>query len=178
MTWGLLLVLLGLLLLIAEVFIPSYGMLSVLSIVAFVVGITMIFRAPESEGGGTTAGLLTLIAMFILIPIITFLGLRLWPRTPMGKRLMLHEPTEDTSMASLPEYRELEQLKGQIGKTVTPHRPSGVTLLQGRDVDTKTEGIFLEAGEWVRVIDVRAGQVTVRPLSEDELLQLPDELTT
>jgi membrane-bound serine protease (ClpP class) len=80
-------------------------------------------------------------------------------------------------MAALPEHLELEQLKGQIGKTVTQLRPSGVTLIQGHRIDTKTEGMFVESGQWVRVIDVRAGQVTVRPLGEGELNQLPEDLT-
>jgi membrane-bound serine protease (ClpP class) len=177
MLWPVLLILLGLLLLVAEVFIPSGGILFVMSIVAIVVGITWIFYLPASEGGGPVSGAITLTAVFILIPIVVGVAFHYWPRTAMGKRFFLPQPEADATMAALPEHLELEQLKGQIGKTVTQLRPSGVTLIQGHRIDTKTEGMFVESGQWVRVIDVRAGQVTVRPLGEGELNQLPEDLT-
>jgi membrane-bound serine protease (ClpP class) len=177
MLMALLLILLGLLLLVVEVFVPSGGILFVLSIVAIVIGVTWVFYVPESEGGGPVSGAVTLTAVFILAPAVVAVAFHYWPRTAMGKRFFLPEPEADNTVAALPEYLEMEQLKGQIGKTVTQLRPSGVTLIQGHRIDTKTEGMFVEAGQWVRVIDVRAGQVTVRPLGEGELRQLPEDLT-
>ncbi len=177
MLWAFLLILLGLVLLAVEVFVPSGGALFIAAMVAIVVGVVMIFYAPESEGGGTTSGLLTLIALFLLIPAVVATALHFWPRTPMGKRFFLSQPDADSTMADLPEHVEMEALKGQIGKTLTPLRPSGVTLIQGHRIDTKTEGSFVDAGQWVRVIDVRSGQVTVRPLDSGEINDLPDDLT-
>jgi membrane-bound ClpP family serine protease len=173
--WAIGFIVIGLFLLFAEIFIPSGGILFVLSMFLIGFGIVLIFWAPESQGGGTTSGLIALSAVFVLIPAVVAAGFYYWPRTPFGKRFFLQAPQEEeATMASMPEYLELEQLRGQIGKTVTPLRPSGATLIQGHRVDTKTEGIFVDVGQWVRVVDVRAGQVTVRPLDEDELQQLPD----
>src|SRR5262245_10104403 len=174
MGWALLFIVIGFFLLVAEVFIPSGGILFILSIFLIGLGIVTIFYLPESQGGGTMPGLIALGAVFLLIPVVVAAGFYYWPRTPFGKRFFLTSPEEEATMASMPEYLELEPLRGQMGKTVTPLRPSGVTLIEGHLVDTKTEGIFVEAGQWVRVVDVRAGQVTVRPLDPDELRQLPD----
>jgi membrane-bound ClpP family serine protease len=176
MVWAFLLILLGLLLLVLELFVPSGGAITTLAIVALVVGVVMVFYAPESEGGGTTAGFLTIGGLLVVIPLFFGVAFHYWPRTPIGKKFFLPEPDADATLAASLEFSELEQLKGQIGKTITPHGTSGSTLIQGRRIDTKTEGLFVEAGTWVRVVDVRAGQVTVRPLSDDEVHRLPDDL--
>ena len=48
-------------------------------------------------------------------------------------------------------------------------RPSGVTEFDGRRVDTLSEGPLIEAGQWVRCVDVRAGKVIVRPADKPDL---------
>jgi membrane-bound serine protease (ClpP class) len=176
MIWGILLICLGLLLLVVEVFVPSGGAITVLAIVALIIGVVMIFYAPESEGGGTTSGLITIASLFVLIPLVVGIAFHFWPKTKMGQKFFLPEPDAGATFAALPEFSELEQLKGQIGKTLTPHGTSGQSLILGQRVDTKTEGLYVQAGQWVRVVDVRAGQVTVRPLSADEVRHLPDDL--
>lgn len=176
MLWAVLLILLGLLLLVIEVFVPSGGAITTLAIVALIVGVVMVFYAPESEGGGMTSGFLTIGALFVLIPLTLGVAFHFWPKTPIGKKFFLPEPDADATFASFAEFEELEQLKGQIGRTLTPHGTSGSTLIQGRRIDTQTEGLFVEAGRWVRVVDVHAGQVTVRPLSDGEIHRLPDDL--
>lgn len=175
-----LLILLGLVLLVAEVFIPSGGLLLLLAIVALVLGVVLVFFAPESEGGGVTSGVITVGILFVVIPLLLGVAFHYWPRTPMGKRMALQVPSEGGEDEGLEAYTEDEEIIGQIGQTVTPLRPAGITLIQGRRYDTKTEGIFVEAGQWVRVVDVGPGHVVVRPLDERELDQLPkpNDLTT
>jgi membrane-bound ClpP family serine protease len=41
-------------------------------------------------------------------------------------------------------------------------RPAGITEFDGRRVDTMSDGPLIEAGKWVRCIDVHAGKVIVR----------------
>lgn len=176
MSWAILLILIGLVLLILEAFIPSSGILFVLSTACLVIGVTMVFFAPESEGGGVFGGLVTIGILVILIPLLVALWFHVWPRTPMGRKFFLPAPEEDVA-AALPDSAGTENLRGQIGQTLTELRPSGVTLILGKRVDTKTEGMFVPAGRWVRVVDVRFGQVTVRPLDDRELGDLPDDLT-
>jgi membrane-bound serine protease (ClpP class) len=174
MTWTLLpflLILLGLVLLIAEVFIPSGGLISVLSMICIICGVAMVFYYNDPY-----TGMVTLTALMVLLPITIGVSFYFWPRTPIGKQMILAPPTADEEELELKP--ELERLLGQIGKTVTPLRPSGVTLIQGRRMDSKTEGLFVDANQWVRVVDIQAGnQIIVRALSTDEIEQL-DNLTT
>jgi membrane-bound serine protease (ClpP class) len=176
MMWGLLIILLGLLLLILEIFIPS-GTLGFLALAAIVVGVVMVFFAPESEGGGMTSGILTLLGLLILLPIIIGYMLAWWPHSPMGKRMTLAAPTEEEStIAFNPEVLELEQYRGQLGRTLSPHQPSGVVQVQNRRLESTTEGLFIDADCLIRVYDVREGRLYVRPLNAEERANLPEDL--
>jgi membrane-bound ClpP family serine protease len=150
------LVLLGLILMAAEIFLPTGGILLVLATGALVAGIAMSFY------GDTTQGLITLTAVFVLIPVLGPILLHAMPRTRVGKKLFLEASEEDASVAAMPVILELEQLRGRYGKTVSSLRPAGITAFDGRRVDTMSEGDMIEPGQWVRCIDVRAGRVIVR----------------
>lgn len=174
--WAVLLILLGIVFLIIEGFVPSGGILFVLAVACLVIGVTMIFFAPESEGGGLLGGFIAIAILLIVVPTLVMVWLHYWPQTRFGRKFFLPAPAEQAAPVP-PASLADESLLGQIGQTLTDLRPCGVTLIQGRRVDTQTEGIFVPAGRWVRVIDVRHGQITVRPLDERELAGLPEDLT-
>ena len=158
------LIIVGLLLMVAELFIPSGGILFVLSISAIAIGVILTF-----VHGQTTYGIPTLIGVFILVPVMVTVGLHYWPRTPMGKRMFQTGPEEDATVASMPVNLELERLRGSIGRSVSPLRPAGVVDFDGRRIDVTTEGMLVEANEWVRCIDVRASKVVVRAIPKPKL---------
>ncbi len=87
----------------------------------------------------------------------------------MGKRFILTAPPEDATVASMPVNQELEQLKGRIGRALSALRPAGVVDFDGRRIDTVTEGMMVDPGQWVRCIDVRAGRVVVRPVEKPDI---------
>ncbi len=66
----------------------------------------------------------------------------------------------------MPVNLELEQLRGKVGRTLSSLRPAGVVDFDGRRIDTLTEGMMVEPGQWVRCIDVKAGRVIVRPVDK------------
>lgn len=150
------LVVLGLLLLAAEIFLPTGGILFVLAIGALVAGITMTFY------GDVTQGLITLVAVFIIIPVLGPILVHYMPRTKMGRKLFLEGPDDDASVATMPTHLDLEGLRGRYGRTMSSLRPSGVVDFDGRRVDTISEGDMIGPGQWVRCIDVKAGRVIVR----------------
>jgi membrane-bound serine protease (ClpP class) len=160
---GLALVGIGFLLLLAELFLPTGGVLMVLSGAGIAIGVAMTFFHD------TTAGLVTLAGVFVALPVVAGLFFYLWPKTPMGRRFFLTAATEDATVAAMPVNQELEQLKGRIGRALSALRPAGVVDFDGRRVDTITEGMMVEPGQTVRCIDVRAGRVVVRPVDKPDL---------
>ncbi len=156
LTLAYVLIAVGFLLLVGELFFTS-GTLLVLALTAIAAGVGLAFY----HGGGT--GLFTLLGVLLALPIFGGLALRYWPKTPWGRHMLLTAPDEDATVASMPVNLELEQLRGRFGRAISDLRPSGVCDFDGWRVDTITEGMMVEAGQWVRCVDVRAGKVIVRP---------------
>jgi membrane-bound serine protease (ClpP class) len=165
LVWAWLLIALGFVLLLAELFIPTGGILFVLSVAALVVGVGMTYYSPDPA-----VFIGTLIFVILGAPLLFGLAFYYWPKTSVGKKFFLTGPEGDHTLASMPINQELEQLRGHYGKTLSALRPAGVTDFDGRRVDTITEGMMIDAGQWVRCIDVQAGKVIVR------LVDKPPEL--
>jgi membrane-bound serine protease (ClpP class) len=155
----------GLLLLVAEILFPS-GTLLVLSLTALVIGVAWTFLARPDD---PAVGISTMLAVFVAVPLIFGVMLRVVPRTRLGKGLFLSAPEEDATVASMPVHLELEQLRDHFGRAVSALRPGGVVDFDGRRVDCLTEGFMVEPGQWVRCIDVKAGKVIVRPVEKPDL---------
>jgi membrane-bound ClpP family serine protease len=155
-TLGYLLVAAGLILMAAELLLPTGGILFVLGVAGLIVGVAMTFAYDARHG------LVLLIALFVVLPIAGPLLLHYWPRSLVGRRLIMSGPEDDAAVANMPVNLELEPLRGRYGKTLSPLRPAGATDFDGLRVDTLSEGPLIEAGRWVRCVDVRAGRVIVR----------------
>lgn len=165
---ALLLIVVGLVLMIAELFLPAHGMLIVAGLTIIVVGVLLSFSY-----GGITTGFLTMLAVFVVVPTAFALALQAWKHSPMSRKMILRSGAEDdATVATMPVHLELEQLRGRYGRAVSYLRPSGMVDFDGRRVDCITEGMMVEAGTFVRCIDVRAGRVVVRPMDPPELAGL------
>ena len=168
LAWPILLLAAGLILLIAEVFIPSGGLLGLLALSCLGVSLWQAFRV------STHLGLTFLLADFILMPIAGAVALYLWPKTPIAKRLMLHPPVPEEFGASS-SVRRIDHLVGQFGRALTPLRPSGLVDFDGRRLDGLSEEGLIPSGALVRAVRVRGGQLVVReatdPLTDDSSLR-------
>lgn len=164
LTLAYILIAIGLFLLVAELFIPSGGVLFVIAICTIIIGVALTFVY-----GDTSTGMTTLIAVFIALPLLGSLMLYYWPKTRMAKRMLQSGPEEDATVASMPVNVELEQLRGRVGRAVSALRPSGVVDFDGRRIDVLTEGMMIEPDTWVRCIEVKAGKVIVRATTKPKL---------
>jgi membrane-bound serine protease (ClpP class) len=157
LTLGYALILVGFLLLVLELFVPSGGVLGVLSLVALAVGVTFTFRY------SVQVGTITLVAVFVAVPIVVCVLLPYWTRSPIGKQLVMETP-DAASGAAVSTAATLEKLRGRVGKTLSSLRPAGVVDFEGQRVDALTEGMMVDAAQWVKCVDIKAGKVIVRPV--------------
>jgi membrane-bound ClpP family serine protease len=134
-----------------------------LAVAAVAVGITMTFAYDP------TTGVVTLVMVVVVLPTMCGVIVHYWPRTRIGRKFFLKVPEEDETLASAAANQELERLRGRIGKTVSALRPAGITEFDGRRVDTITEGMPVEPGQWVRCVGVQAGRVIVRQVERPGL---------
>src|SRR5262249_52887101 len=159
---GFLLIGAAIILLVAELFLTTGGALLVVAGIVGLIGLGMVFTY-----GDRYTGLIPLAAEAVLLPLVGALMFYVWPRTPMGRRLMMRNADQaDATLAATPALLELEALRGRIGKAISVMRPAGVVEFDGRRVDCLSEGILIEPDTWVRCIDVKAGRVLVRPIDK------------
>ncbi len=160
--WPVCLLAVGFAIAVMEVFFPSGGILGFLSAAALVGSVVMAFR----EGPGV--GLTVLSAAVLGVPVVIALGLKLWPKTRIGRRMLLEMPQQDEILPDLPRQRQLKSMVGRLGVAKSKMLPSGAVLIEGKTIDAVSEGVPIEVGQRVRVIEVRANRVVVRPLDEGE----------
>lgn len=155
------LLLLGLALIIAELFIPSGGVISLLSIVCLVAAL---YSAHEAWWEQYPARFWWFVGSSVgLIPITIGSTLFLISRTRLGNRVLLEAPKlEDVT----PYSREAEQRKELIGKqgqTLTLMAPGGLVIVDGQRYHAETEGQMLDPEQPIQVMAVRGNRVVVRP---------------
>ena len=161
LAWSALLLLLGLLLLPLEVYVPSGGILGILSVAALLAGILLAFYH-----SGPETGLLFLAFTAVAVPTALALAFRWWPKTPMGRRLLPDLPSSEEVLPDSPQRRTLRQLVGKYGIAKSVMLPSGAVEIDGQTFDALSEGMPIEAGQRVRVIEVRGNRVVVRPIED------------
>lgn len=169
--WSVLLLLFGLALVCAEVFIPSGGLLGFLSVASLAAAIILAFYYR-----GIEIGLVFLIVTTLAVPGSLALAFRYWPHTPMGRRLLLEVPKGEEVLPDSPQRRRLRKLVGQRGVAKTRMMPSGAVLVDGQTVDALSDGISIEPGQAIEVVEVRGNRVLVRPADENAPIVASDDV--
>lgn len=162
LAWPVLLLAFGLILLAAEVFIPSGGLIGLLALSLVGVSLYTAFRQ------STDLGMKFLIADFMLMPLAVALALYIWPKTPLARRVFLRPPTAE-DLAEAPAGGRLDHLIGEYGRALTTLRPSGMVDFDGRRLGGMAEEGMIDAGTLVRAVQIRYGQLVVRTADAPEL---------
>lgn len=154
--WSILLLLLGLGLIALELFIPSGGVLGILAALAIIGSLAVAFS------GGWVTGVSMLIATMVILPVVLAAAVHYWPRTPIGRLIMLQTPQSgDDVLSDTPQHQQLKDLIGKRGVAKTKMLPSGAIMIEGRVYDAFSEGMAIDPGQLVRVTAIRTNRVVV-----------------
>lgn len=157
--WPFTLLMASILLLTMEVMIPSGGILGILGVLAVLGSIIAAFLKV-----GVTAGIAFSSVFALLIPLMAVILIRIWPSTPMGKRILI---TQQTDSDVLPQrMKNLQELVGQPGLAISPMLPSGAIRINGRNMDAVSDGIPINSGDLVEIVAVRGNHLVVRPAEQ------------
>ena len=143
----------GLILLIAEFFVPG-GIVGI-------IGSVFIIMSLLFAGASVTHMLLSIIiAMAIaivgMVVLMKFFGKKL----QVFNKLVLKDAT--TSEEGYVSNENRIELIGQIGNTLTPLRPAGVVEVDGERLDVVSEGNFIDVQKDVRIVKVEGSRIVVR----------------
>lgn len=152
MTLALILLGVGLLLLFADVWFPSFGALSLLGVAS------LLWSVGAAFGEGRDTGFVFLAAVAVLVPTVILLGLKLFPNSPVGRRVVSSGLSFESTAATDP--RDLTLL-GKLGQTSSDLRPAGYARIEGRRVDVVSRGEPIPEGTAIRVLEVVGNRVVV-----------------
>lgn len=169
--WGFILFGAALLLLVIELFVPSGGLIGLLSGVAVIGSVVAFFMYD------TTLGAVALISYIVLVPIVGFFLFKFWLNSPLARNMILGDlddsdiqaegeghPPMSPDQARQDRMAQLQSLIGVEGEAVTPLRPVGIVKIQGQRIDAMAESGMIDPGMPVIVTDVYDNQIKVRAL--------------
>ena len=147
--------LLGMVLLIVEVFLPGFGLPGISGIVLVGVGVVMI---------GTNFGALTAIGvLLVLLAVLAVLISWVLRQVSSGKAKSELFLSEKGVFAA---NEDMQVLVGKRGVTTSVMRPAGIGDFDGVRLNVVTEGDFIEQGTQIEIVRVDGGKIVVRALSE------------
>lgn len=151
---------LGVLLIIAELFVPG----GIIGAIGFLSVLLSLFLAADHIGHMAVslfiAGSISIFTIFILSKVIG-------KRMKWFKKIILNDSisTEKGYVSN----QNRTDLIGKTGVTVTALRPAGTVMTDGEErLDVVTEGTYIEKGKKVKIVKVEGSRIVVRAINENE----------
>ncbi len=151
---ALLLLVVGLALVVLEMFLPSAGVLGFLAAVCL--GGAVVYAYLKLNMAVGTAFLATVVVM---VPILMGIAIRTWPQTPIGRMILL-DGAIDGSLAP-PQENPLTSLIGQRGLAKSVLLPGGVAEIDGKFFDVIALGAGADRGDLIEVVEVEGNRILV-----------------
>ena len=162
--WAFSLLGIAVLLFLIEIVVPSGGIIGLVALAA-AIGAVIAFSYENP-----ILGMVSLAGLIVMVPLAINFALKIFPNTPIGKKLILGEDEEDEAeLAKREQARREEEARRQArvggeGTTSTTMRPVGSVKIDGVTIEAVSEVGMLDAGVPVRVTRVDGSTVKVRPV--------------
>ncbi|UJF35076.1 NfeD family protein [Paenibacillus hexagrammi] len=146
---------LGIVLLLLELVVPSFGILSVLGAICLFGGVLMASSDPKE------AAIILGIALLLSVVVIA-LAVKYFNHRGVWNRFILREQlTSEQGFTSSPDRVYLLDAEGTA---ITPLRPAGTALIGDARVDVVTDGEFIEKGKPIKVTYVEGNRIVVKEI--------------
>ncbi len=159
LAWALGFVGLAVILLVIEVFLPTAGTLAIASAICAIVAVVLFYRFDATWGN------VSLLSLLVLAPASAGFMIKIWPHTPLGRKI-IGAPTEEEvdrqRLAEEQERRARLALIGKEGKVLRDLRPVGLIEIEGERYEVLSETTLVPVGETVRVTQADLMQIKVR----------------
>ena len=160
---------------IAEILVPSAGLLGLFAVAAAITAVLIAFTV------SLNFALAVILALLVLTPILLSIVLRLWPQTAIGKEVLNRRSRESkstTPTATAPDGTPLVDLVGCYGVAASNLLPAGRIIVDGHKVDAVSTGMPIDSGDPIKVVRVQSGKLQVRLAASEESQAHPPTAST
>lgn len=155
---------------IAEILVPSAGLLGLFAVAAAITAVLIAFTV------SLNFALAVILALLVLTPILLSIVLRLWPQTAIGKEVLNRRSRDSrstTPTATAPDGKPLVDLVGRYGVAASNLLPAGRIIVDGHKVDAVSTGMPIDSGDPIKVVRVQSGKLQVRLATSEESQDSP-----
>ena len=143
----------GLGLLVLEMYEPGFGIFGVLGIISFVACILVTAKT-------LMQGIMLTAFFFVIVIAMIVIFFTMVSRNRFPKKLILQEST--SAELGFSGTEDMQYLLGKSGIVVSTCRPAGNVDFDGVKLDVVTRGEFIEKGKKVEVIEIEGSRIVVR----------------
>lgn len=154
-----LLFILGMGLLILEVFVPGFGLFGIAGILSMLASFYFVLGANVSALNWLAVSIVAALTIFALL-------IKYLPSNPAWNLFVLKDKQENSEGYSVTP--DLTQYAGKAGVAVTTLRPAGIALIDGARIDVVTFGDYIDAGTNIVVVRVEGSKIFVKIQQKDE----------
>lgn len=147
----------GVVVIFAEIFIPSGGLLGVVAVGLFGYSLFVVFSDIS-----TAVGVYFLAADVIGLPFLIYFGVNMLARSPATLQQTLSSQEGVTS-----QDPALELFMNKKGVTLADLRPSGPARIDNQRVNVVSRGEYIDKGSEITVVAVKGNQVVVALLHDE-----------
>jgi membrane-bound ClpP family serine protease len=168
---------LALVVFVIDLLVPSGGIL--LAVTGFLALGAVVFAFRH----GPVSGMWMLMSTLALIPLMLFVLIYVWPKTPIGRRMIVKPERAGEFVWSDASEADPKSLIGSVGVAETEFLPRGSVKIGNRSFEAISEAGLIEAGQEVKVTRLDVGRLVVipcrkpsqpeRPMSEGSGLDQP-----
>jgi membrane-bound ClpP family serine protease len=139
-----------------DLMVPSGGILVGITACFAFAAVVVAFRH------SSTAGVWMLLTALGSIPVLTWIFLVVWPKTPIGKRMIsAPAPPGEFVWSDAAKFGNANALIGQEGVAMNEMIPSGLVQIEGKSYEAFSETGPIELGKKVRVTRLDVGRLVV-----------------
>ena len=154
-----LLFIVGMGLLILEVFVPGFGLFGIAGILSILASFYFVLGGNASALNWLAISIVAALTLFALL-------IKYLPSNPAWNLFVLKDKQENSEGYSVTP--DLTQYAGKAGVAVTTLRPAGIALIDGIRIDVVTFGDYIDAGTNIVVDKVEGSKIFVKKQAKEE----------
>jgi len=150
MSWYITLLICGLFLIGAEIFVPG-GVLGIFGAAALIGAAVIGFSVFPP-----LLGWLSLLLILTLTVVAVFIWMKYFPKSPIGKALSLSQNITGRS------HDEVPWTPGMKGAALSALRPAGKAIIEGQRADVIADGTWIKQNAPIEIIKVEGSRIHVK----------------